>query len=114
MTQLAIEHDAAVLAAVLSGEIDMSNARALERDLLAAIAGASALAVDLSAVTFFDSSGARLLDRVVGHCELESIPVRVVAPEGSPARLVLRLTAFPETLIADTRDAAAGAIAPRA
>jgi anti-sigma B factor antagonist len=106
MSQLAVERDGNVLVVALSGEIDMANAPELERAISDSIVAVPAVAIDLSAVTFFDSSGVRLLDRVTRLCARDAVPVRVIAPDGCTARYVLRLTAFPEDLIAGSREAA--------
>ena len=90
----------------LDGEIDLANAKLIEAEVLCALGDASALIVDLAAVTYFDSSGMRMLDGLARACRTAGIPLRVVAPDGSPARMILRVVAWPEQLIADTVDAA--------
>ena len=90
----------------LEGEIDLANAAAVEEEVLAGLGDAPALVVDLSAVTYFDSSGMRMLDSLAGACEAAGIPLRVVAPDGSPARMVLRIVSWPEDRIASSLDAA--------
>lgn len=84
----------------LEGEIDLANAESLEAGVLAGAGDASALIVDLSAVTYFDSAGLRMLDGLARACEAAAIPLRVVAPDGSPARMILRIVAWPPALIA--------------
>lgn len=90
----------------LDGEIDLANAAAIEADVLAALGDAPALVVDLSAVTYFDSCGMRMLDGLARACSDAGVPLRVVAPDGSPARMILRVVAWPGELIAETVDAA--------
>jgi anti-sigma B factor antagonist len=77
----------------LPAEIDMSNAAAVEAQLLAARAPGVTVIADLSATTFCDSSGIRALltahhDAAVGDARL-----RAVVPPG-PVRRILALTAF--------------------
>ena len=88
----------------LEGEIDLANAAAIEAEVLAALGDAAALVVDLSAVTYFDSSGMRMLDGLARACEEAGIPLRVVAPDPSPARMILRIVAWPEDRIAASLD----------
>ena len=88
----------------LEGEIDLANYAAVEAEVIAGIGDASALVVDLTAVTYFDSSGMRMLDGLAHACEQAAIPLRVVAPEGSPARMILRVVAWPPELIAASAD----------
>ena len=45
----------------IRGEIDLSNADDLERELMTALAPADAVTIDLREVTYLDSQGVRLL-----------------------------------------------------
>ena len=90
----------------LDGEIDLANAAAIEAEILGALGDAPALVVDLGQVTYFDSSGMRMLDGLARACESAGLPLRVVAPDGSPARTILRIVAWPPELIAESLDAA--------
>ena len=93
----------------LAGEVDLAAAEALERGIDAETAGATSVVVDLSAVGFLDSAGLRLLDRVVGKCDDRGAAVRLVVPEGCPARLPLDVCGFRPGLVADSvADALAG------
>ncbi len=76
----------------LTGEIDLANAVDWIASVKAGIDGAGLVVVDLSDVTFMDSSALRellLLNRVC--------PVRVVAPDGEP-RLVLEVSGLDQVL----------------
>ena len=86
----------------LAGEIDIANAGAFEARILAEGGDSGALIVDLSEVTYFDSSGVHLLDHVVAAAEGAGRSVRVVVPEGNPARTVLRICAFREDLLVES------------
>ena len=90
----------------LEGEIDLANAAAIEAEVLAAMGEASALVVDLSDVTYFDSSGMRMLDGLAGACRSAGLPLRVVAPDSSPARMILKIVAWPEELVVESVDEA--------
>lgn len=68
----------------LTGEIDATNAPELERTLVEVVASSPAV-IDLSALTYFDSAGFRVLDQVLG-------PDAAVAVVISPAS-VLRAAA---------------------
>lgn len=92
----------------LAGEVDIAAAEALEREILAEVAGATSVVVDLTAVGFLDSAGLRLLDRVVGECDDRGVASRVVVPPGSPARLPLEVCGFRPGLVVDS---VAGALA---
>jgi anti-sigma B factor antagonist len=86
----------------LEGEIDLSNAAGLGAEIAAALGGAGGLVVDLSAVTYFDSTGMRMLDSLVGACQEAGIRLCVVAPDRNPARFVLRICAWPDGMLAET------------
>jgi anti-sigma B factor antagonist len=96
-----------VLVVSISGEIDLAAAPAVRACLHEAIgAGASRLVIDLSAVSFLDSSAlaailaARMRLADAGH-------MAVVVSPGSYVRLVLEIAGMPACLdLFDTRDAA--------
>lgn len=89
----------------LTGELDHESATAVEHRLLALAARAWALVLDITAVTFVDSAGVRLLDHLVEACAGRDL--LVAAPVDGPVHLVLRLCAFPEHLLRPTGDGAA-------
>ncbi len=92
------ERDGIVVATV-TGEIDLANAAEVERAVIGAAAtGRVGLVVDLSAVTFLDSSGVRFLDHVVAQ-QPPDRPLIVVATESGRARFTLRLCGFPDELL---------------
>lgn len=90
----------------LAGEIDLANATAIGREIAAHAGGAPALVVDLTAVTFLDSAGVRLLDALVGEMEGRGDPVRLVVGESGPARMTLKLCAFRDDLLSTDVDRA--------
>jgi anti-sigma B factor antagonist len=95
----------------LAGEIDMSNAPAIGAEVALQTAASSAVLIDLTAVSFLDSAGVRLLDALVGEFAARRVPVRlVVAPTGA-ARLTLTICAFRDDLLATDLAAAAAAVA---
>ena len=84
----------------INGDVDHANAEPVEAEVLGAVAGSAAAVLDLTAVTFLDSAGVRLVDRVAAALGPgPSPPLRVVAPEPSPARFTLVLCAFPAALL---------------
>ena len=84
----------------IRGEIDLSNADDLERELMTALAPADAVTIDLREVTYMDSQGVRLLHHLSTGLG-PGTTLTVVAPEGTFAGGVLRLTRFPG-LVDDT------------
>jgi len=87
-----------------AGEVDLSNAAELE-DALMSLAADRAV-IDLTAVTYIDSAGIRALDHGVGALLARGGRFCAVAPAGSPARLMLRVSGYALDAVAD--DLAAG------
>jgi len=79
-------HD--VLVAAITGEVDISNARSLERQIAAELdEDADALVIDLAGLTFIDAAGVHLLFALSDRVRR----LAVVLPDGTPPRRVLDL-----------------------
>ena len=78
-------HD--VLVAAITGEVDISNARDLEREILAEV-GPAGLVVDLGGLGFMDGAGVHLLYALADQVRRFAI----VLPEDSFAQRVLDLS----------------------
>jgi anti-sigma B factor antagonist len=91
----------------LSGEIDLANAPEIGRIIAQRASGASAVLIDLTAVSFLDSAGVRLLDALVGDLDLSGTPFKLVVGERGPARTTLQLCAFRDDVLAIDLDRAA-------
>ena len=75
----------------LSGEIDLSNAEALGAAAESAVSNrARGLVLDLSEVTFLDSTGLRLVFRLARRLRDRQQALRLVVPDGARiARLLM-------------------------
>jgi anti-sigma B factor antagonist len=91
----------------LSGEIDLANATTIGREIVDVVPGDGAVLIDLTAVSFLDSAGVRLLDALVGDLDDRGRPIRFVVGETGPARMTLQLCAFRDDLLATDLDTAA-------
>lgn len=80
----------------LRGEIDIASVPALEQRLMAVPNTLHELILDLSAVTYLDSSGIRLLHELHDRLELRGQRLIVVCPADTGPRRVLELTGFGE------------------
>jgi stage II sporulation protein AA (anti-sigma F factor antagonist) len=80
----------------LRGEIDIAAVPALERRLMAVPNTLHELILDLSAVTYLDSSGVRLLHELHDRMQLRGQQLIVVCPADTGPRRVLELTGFGE------------------
>ncbi len=88
------QHDS-VLVATVDGEIDSSNAAELRLALSERLPSASsALVLDLSAVSYLDSSGIHLLFDLGRRLAARRQSLRLVVPAGAPMRRVLELCAI--------------------
>ena len=96
----------------LTGEIDLANAPEIGREIVRHTGHAGAVLIDLTAVSFLDSAGVRLLDALVGDLDDQGTPIRFVVGTSGPARMTLQLCAFREDLLATDLDRAANELAP--
>lgn len=96
----------------LAGEVDHARVDGLEWEMRNAVETANAIIVDLTTVTFLDSAGLRLLDRLVRWCVERRCAIRVVAPRPGAVRFTIDLMGFRPELIADTAAEAVAAVSP--
>ena len=76
----------------LSGDIDLANAADVEADLRAAIHNrATGVTLDLGEVTYLDSAGLQVVFALTVALRRLQIEMRVIAPEGSPARHAIEM-----------------------
>jgi len=95
-----------------SGELDVVVAPALLPDVPTLVEAARGVVLDLSQVTFFDSSGVRLVDRLARECGRAQTQFRVVAPPGSVSRRVLELVGLAADLARDDLSDAIRSVQP--
>ncbi len=90
-------HDGTVVADI-AGEVDPSNARDVGRRLTEAVPNdAYSVVVDLSKVTFLDSSGVQMLFELAERLTARQQELRLVAPPECASRRVLEIVAFGAT-----------------
>lgn len=99
LARVEAEHRGILCVIRLHGEVDISN----DREVLAAIEtavphSALRLIVDLSHTTYLDSAGLALLVRLAERMQARRQQMRIVAPLGSPVRIVLELTGLPSVI----------------
>jgi anti-anti-sigma factor len=83
-----------VMVASIEGEIDSSNAAELRLALSERLPStSSALVLDLSRVTYLDSSGIHLVFDLGRRLSARRQSLRLVVPDGAPMRRVLELCA---------------------
>jgi anti-sigma B factor antagonist len=100
-----------VVVVSVQGEIDVSNATGLGRELTDISNRALGLVVDLTGVEYLDSSGIALLYELNLRLRRRRQGFVVVSPTGSAPRRVLELTAFnSRAAIAEEVDGAVEAV----
>ena len=97
--------DAAIVTIV--GEIDMANAPEVKREIDGSRDGVERVVVDLSEVTFLDSSALNALVQSQRDLAEREISFRVVSPADQSVRKVFEITHLTEPLsVVDSLDAA--------
>ena len=110
---ISVVHTPVAHVVALHGELDLATSGATGQAVLEATADAPAVVVDLSDVSYLDSAGMRLLDRVARVLGHRGVPLRIVAPAGGRPRFVLTLCAFrPGLLALDVEEGLASLAAP--
>ena len=113
LANLQTERDSSLVIAIVTGEVDPSNARDLRRQLTAAVPNdAMAVVLDLSEVDYLDSSGVQMIFELAERLDARQQRLAVVAPDGAPARKVLDIVSLDATApLATTREEAAARLA---
>jgi anti-anti-sigma factor len=93
-----------------AGELDVATVPRLLPEVPDLVEGAAGVVLDLTGVTFLDSSGVRLVDQLGQECVRRGIPYRVVAPPGHRARRLLEIVGFVPPVVADTVRAGLAAV----
>lgn len=74
----------------ISGEIDLANAADVEEHIFAAVGDqVTAMSIDLTDLTYMDSTALQILFRLAERVEALRIPLELVAPPDSNARLMI-------------------------
>ena len=94
MAKPRVSQSAAVRVERLDGEIDIARVPALMQRFSSLNNEFETLALDLSSVTFLDSSGIALLHELSQRLRVRSQQLVVISPPGTMPRRVLDLTAF--------------------
>lgn len=94
-----------VLRVRLAGEVDLSNASTLEAKIIGLMPNeALGLVLDLTRVSYLDSSGIRMLLTLVGRFSWRGQRLVIVAPPESRVRKVLQLAGAGHALVVDAAE----------
>lgn len=79
----------------LSGEIDLANAAVVEDEIRSAVSSQpSAVSVDLTDLSYIDSSGIRILYGLASRLQALRIVLELIVPLESPTRRLIELSGF--------------------
>src|SRR4051794_17148554 len=93
LAQVRVEHDREVVIATISGEVDISNAEEVRRELVSAVPNSAVgLVVDVSSVGHLDSSGVAILFDMARALDRRLQKACVVAPSTALSSRALRIT----------------------
>lgn len=97
-----------IVVGVLSGEVDLSNATDLEGLIAEAVPNSvRGLVLDLSALSYIDSSGIRLLLSLAGSLRWRGQALVIAVPAGSRSRRVFAMAGIEDSVALEaTGDAA--------
>jgi anti-anti-sigma factor len=99
LASFVVSQEGDIVVGALSGEIDLSNATELERAIADAVPNtALGMVLDLSELTYVDSSGIRLLLSLAGRLRWRGQDLALAAPDGSRCRRVLSMAGSDGTL----------------
>jgi len=99
-----------IVVGVLSGEVDLSNATALELLITEAVPNSvRGLVLDLSALSYIDSSGIRLLLSLAGSLRWRGQDLVLAVPIGSQSRRVFSMAGIEDSVAVEAAGDAARA-----
>jgi anti-anti-sigma factor len=89
---VSIDEDGDVVVAHVTGEVDLASAGVLGGELAGAVPNrALGLVIDLSGTSYLDSSGVSLIFELAERLRLRQQQLRLVVPDSSPLRRILRI-----------------------
>jgi anti-anti-sigma factor len=104
LADLRVKDHEGVAVAVITGEIDLSNAASLQKRIAAGVDPRHhGLVIDLSAVSYLDSAGVFLLFELNDQMTKKGTPMCVVLPNWAPIRKMLGIVRLSAT-VAVTED----------
>ncbi len=110
LARVAVERHGDTVLARLAGEIDLSNAGAVEDEVVGGLGGATRAAVDLGGLDYLDSAGLALLSRLATRL---TGTLRLVVPPGATVRRTVDVSGLGAAIPVDESvEAALAALGP--
>jgi anti-anti-sigma factor len=88
----------------LAGEVDLTNAEHIRNAVAATTA--PGVVLDVTAVSYLDSSGIRAIDRGYRQLASERRSLFIVSPPGTPSSWTFRVAGYGGDVVLETLDAA--------
>ena len=101
LATVSVERHGDVALARLSGELDLSNATAIEDQVTSGLGGTTAVAVDLAGLSYLDSAGLALLSRLAARFAVPGAALRLVVPPDAVVRRALWISGLTEVIPVD-------------
>lgn len=77
----------------ISGEIDLANAAAVEKEIFAAVSDQpTAVSVDLTDLSYMNSAGMRILFAMASRLRQSHVALELIVPFDSPIRRLIELS----------------------
>ena len=110
LASFAADREDDIVVGILSGEVDLSNAAELERVIAEAVPNSvRGLVLDLSALSYIDSSGIRLLLSLAGSLRWRGQDLVLAVPVGSQTRRVFSMAGIEDSVALEATGEAAKA-----
>ena len=101
LASVAVERRGHAAVARLSGEVDLSNAAAVEDAVTGELTGVRAVALDLGGLRYLDSAGLALLSRLATRCDDGGTALRLVVPAGAVVRRAVTVSGLDTVIPVD-------------
>ena len=101
LAAVAVERRGRVAVARVTGEVDLSNAAAVEDAVTGDLAGVRAVALDLGGLRYLDSAGLALLSRLAVRCADGGTALRLVVPPGAVVRRAIAVSGMDTVIPVD-------------
>ena len=107
LARVAVERHGSAAVARLAGELDLSNARPVEDQIMRGLGGVTSVAVDLAGLSYLDSAGLALLSRLAARIAGPGGALRLVVPPDALVRRALWISGLTDAIPVDETVAAA-------
>ena len=102
LSNVELEHEGPIAIAVVSGEVDMSNAASVREQISGSVStNDEALVVDLTSLAFIDSAGLHVLFDLAAALSERRQHLRLIVPPGSQVARAVEIVGLPRAISVD-------------